>query len=212
VLDHRALLSAEHLSAGIAPTQSSFDFMVEMVSEEEEPQLNRDAPGLHSSTMSSMNDHILLVKRTTLQVVAETSNNNASNSSNKPLAYMTEIEQTKTFDSSSSAEELSHGISRRRRRRRRKSPHLDIDWKLLSCWEDFLSTVYHIGCFAILGTSLRSFIGRFFGSDCTNFEFDNNPVGDFIQPFASKICITSDGRMKTGGSIFTDLPANMLGS
>lgn len=203
------LTSAEHLSAGAASTQSSFDFLEEMVSEEEEPQLNRDGPGLYNSTMSSMNDHILLVKRTTLQVVAESSDNNASN--NKPLAYMTEIQQTKTFDSTSSAEDLSHGISRRRRRRR-KSPHLDIDWKLLSCWEDFISTVYHIGCFAILGTSLRCFIGRFFGSDCTNVEFDNNPVGDFVQPFASKICITSDGRMKAGGSVFTDLPANMLGS
>jgi hypothetical protein len=173
--------------------------------EDELHQQHRNEPAEHACTISSMNDHILLVKRNTLQVVGESSD------SNKPPAEL-EIQPTNNnFDDSSSAAGSPHR-RRRCRCRRRKSPHLDIDWTLLSCGDDFLSTVYYIGCFAILGTSLRWYIGRLFGSDCTNVEFDNNPVGDFFESFASKICITSDGRMKAGGSVFTDLPANMLGS
>lgn len=147
--------------------------------------------------MSASNDHIILVKRNTLQVAAESSDE-------KPIP---EIQHTNTFDSSSSAE----GSLRRRRRRRRKNPHVDIDWTLLSCWDDFLSTVYYIGTCAILGTSLRIFMGRLFGSDCDSATIDNG-VGDFFESFASIICITSDGRLRAGGAIFTDLPANMLGS
>jgi hypothetical protein len=174
-----------------------------MSSRDNEPQQHRNEPAEHAGTMGSMNDHTHLAKRNTLQVVAESSDNN------KPHPADQEIQPTNNFDGSSSAEGSSHRRRRRRRRccRRRKSPHLNIDWR-----DDFLSTVYYIGCFAILGTSLRWYIGRLFGSDCTDVEFDNNPVGDFFESFASKICITSDGRMKAGGSVFTDLPANMLGS
>lgn len=146
---------------------------------------------------TATNDHVILVKRNTLQVAAESSDD-------KPFP---EIQQTNTFDSSSSAE-----ISLRRRRKRRRNPHIDIDWTLLSCWEDFLSTAYYIGTSAIVGTSLRVFMGRLFGSDCTDASFDSQGVGDFFEPFVSMICITSNGRLKAGGSIFTDLPANMLGS
>lgn len=93
-----------------------------------------------------------------------------------------------------------------RRRRRRKTTPLPVNPSCL------LSKVYYIGSFAILGSSLRAFLGRMFGSDCTNVTFDNHPVGDVSESFTSKICITSDGRLKMGGSLFTDLPANMLGS
>lgn len=172
-------------------------------SEEEEPQPNRTYPG-HNTMIDfslSLSDDKLLVKRTTLQVVAESSdstNANDDNNTNKPS------------DEGSSSNRNTR--RKRSRRHRRKSPLLNIDRTLVSCWEDVLSTVYYIGCFSILGTSLRWFLGRLFGSDCTNVEFDNHPVGDFFQRFASNICITSDGKIKAGGAVFTDLPANMLGS
>jgi fluoride ion exporter CrcB/FEX len=74
-----------------------------------------------------------------------------------------------------------------------------------------LQQVAYISCFALLGTVLRIYMGRLFGHDC---EYKDSPyaVDDFLTPLSEKICITSSGQTaSTGGALFTDLPANMLG-
>jgi hypothetical protein len=59
----------------------------------------------------------------------------------------------------------------------------------------------HFSMFAILGAVLRIYMGRFFGLDCESGD------GDF------DICVTASGKTaQTGGALFTDLPANMLGT
>jgi len=77
-------------------------------------------------------------------------------------------------------------------------------------WDEFreeLETLVYIGVFAILGTVLRVYMGRFFGLDCSN------PTQDFLTPLSSRICVTNSGKTSyPGGAMFTDLPANMLGS
>lgn len=71
---------------------------------------------------------------------------------------------------------------------------------------EFLCYLYS---FAILGTTLRLFVGRLFGSDC---EFPGI-VEDFLTPLSQSICVTSSGKtLQHGGGLFTDLPSNMLGS
>ena len=72
-------------------------------------------------------------------------------------------------------------------------------------WED----IYHIATWAILGTILRVYIGRIFGQDCENQA--SGTQEDFWE--ASHICITSSGETsRRGGTLFIDLPANILGS
>ena len=69
----------------------------------------------------------------------------------------------------------------------------------------------YIAIFAIFGNASRVFIGRLFGSDCS-VGGDNAP-NDFLEPFFSQICITNSGLTEqTGGALFLDLPANMIGS
>ena len=87
-----------------------------------------------------------------------------------------------------------------------------LDCSLFSSWEDVLSHIFYIASFAIIGTVLRSYIGRFFGLDCIRAEQDDETHVDFLTPLFSHICITSDGKSQRGGAIFIDLPANMIGS
>lgn len=69
--------------------------------------------------------------------------------------------------------------------------------------------LYYLYSFAILGTSIRVFLGRLFGSDCEN----QGQMEDFLTPLSEQICVTSGGTtLQHGGALFTDLPANMLGS
>lgn len=75
-----------------------------------------------------------------------------------------------------------------------------------------MAHVLYISTFAIIGTVLRSYIGRFFGLDCIRDELDDDTHTDFLTPLSRHICITSDGKTQRGGAIFIDLPANMLGS
>lgn len=74
-----------------------------------------------------------------------------------------------------------------------------------------LEHVAYISCFSLLGTVLRIFMARLFGLDC---ELKGSPdaIHDFMSPFSDRICITASGKTgATGGALFTDLPANMLG-
>ena len=89
-------------------------------------------------------------------------------------------------------------------------------------YESTILSVLYIALFSVFGAVLRIYIARFFGLDC---EFssaaaaaaaagddDEDYVDDFLTPFASHICVTASGRTEqTGGALFTDLPANMLG-
>ena len=66
----------------------------------------------------------------------------------------------------------------------------------------------YLSTFACFGTIIRVFMGRLFGRDC---EFQD--VQDWLTPFSKHICVTASGLTgQTGGALFTDLPANMLGS
>ncbi|GKY95381.1 hypothetical protein MPSEU_000499700 [Mayamaea pseudoterrestris] len=77
----------------------------------------------------------------------------------------------------------------------------------LNYWEH----IAYISCFALFGTVVRIYTARFFGLDC---EYKNTAmaVNDFLSPLTEHICITASGKTaSTGGALFTDLPANMIG-
>jgi hypothetical protein len=72
-----------------------------------------------------------------------------------------------------------------------------------------LHYILFISAFAILGSCLRVYMARFFGEDC---ELDKD-LEDWLMPLSSKVCVTASGRTEqTGGALFYDLPANLLGS
>ena len=76
-------------------------------------------------------------------------------------------------------------------------------------WHQNAMTLY-IALFATFGEVFRVFIGRFFGSDCSQGR-DDAP-DDYLSPFFVKICVTNSGTTEqTGGALFLDLPANMIG-
>jgi len=89
-----------------------------------------------------------------------------------------------------------------------ESPH----GKPPSKWGEILHQLFYISTFGILGTVLRLYMGRIFGLDCELQDIEYEEVDDFLTQFSSQICVTSSGKTTTGGAIFTDLPANMLGS
>ena len=65
----------------------------------------------------------------------------------------------------------------------------------------------YLAAFAIIGSSLRIYLGRIFGYDC---EFPPEQT-DYLSPLST--CVTATGLTEQrGGALFTDLPANMLGS
>ena len=69
--------------------------------------------------------------------------------------------------------------------------------------------IAYLSTFAIFGSILRVYVGRFFGLDC---EFPDRDL-DFLSPLSKNICVTVSGKsIQTGGALFTDLPANMIGS
>lgn len=83
--------------------------------------------------------------------------------------------------------------------------------KGLNRFEYYLHIVY-ISVFAIFGAVLRSYMGRFFGLDCEQAQ-SGNAVQDFMTPLSERICVTNSGKTnQTGGALFVDLPANILGS
>lgn len=88
-----------------------------------------------------------------------------------------------------------------------------MDCSHFGSWAELSWYFYFISTFAILGTVLRVYMGRFFGLDCLLKEHDlsSNTSRDFLTPISSLLCITSDGRLQRGGAIFIDLPANILG-
>ena len=72
-----------------------------------------------------------------------------------------------------------------------------------------LRALPYVAVYAALGCIARVFIGRFFGSDC---DQGSRAPDDFLSPFFTKICVTNSGTTdQTGGALFLDLPANMMG-
>lgn len=141
------------------------------------------------------------------------------------------IAQNPTFDSSSADEGDKNRTIRRNssseseddddgivedievveRQRNPLSKHEAIDCSLFASWEDIASQVFYISTFAILGTVLRAYMGRFFGLDCLQKEYGTQ-VDDYVAPVSSLLCITSDGKVQRGGALFIDLPSNILGT
>ena len=75
----------------------------------------------------------------------------------------------------------------------------------------YLNSMLHKSIYAIFGSSLRIYMGRFFGRDCE--ATTEVRVDDFLTPLSSQICVTASGTtMQRGGALFIDLPANLLGS
>lgn len=118
-----------------------------------------------------------------------------------PNVNMSHIRQADTFDSSTTVGDGGVSVSR-------KQKPIGLS-AITTCWEDLLPQILYISVFAVLGTSLRIFMGRLFGLDCI-WKEDGMEVGDFFQ--RAGLCITSDGKSSRGGAVFIDLPANMLGS
>ena len=74
--------------------------------------------------------------------------------------------------------------------------------------EHYFEFLVYFSVAAILGSTLRVYMARIFGSDCQAEQ-----ASDFLVPFSSRICVTNNGRTEqTGGALFTDFPANFLGS
>jgi fluoride ion exporter CrcB/FEX len=74
--------------------------------------------------------------------------------------------------------------------------------------EHLLETIFYVSTSAILGSVVRTYVARIFGFDC-----ETKGVNDFVTPLTSKICVTNGGRtLQTGGALFYDFPANVLGS
>lgn len=74
--------------------------------------------------------------------------------------------------------------------------------------EHYLESIFYISVSAILGSTARIFLGRIFGMDC-----ELRATDDFMSRLSSKVCVTNGGRTaQTGGALFFDFPANVLGS
>ena len=72
---------------------------------------------------------------------------------------------------------------------------------------DLCLQALYISAFGVFGSILRIYLGRFFGLDCQNAVSD-----DWFTRISDAICVTTNGKTdQTGGALFTDLPANMVG-
>jgi CrcB protein len=78
-----------------------------------------------------------------------------------------------------------------------------------STWVD----IVYLSLFSVIGFTIRIYLGRFFGGDCTSYESGNSTIiDDFLWPVSHKVCITTDGKtVQYGGALFIDLPANIIG-
>ena len=80
--------------------------------------------------------------------------------------------------------------------------------------EHYAESIFYVSVSAILGSVFRTYLARFFGYDCEQVKyFPEDAIHDFLTPLSSRICVTNGGRtMQTGGALFYDFPANILGS
>jgi fluoride exporter len=72
---------------------------------------------------------------------------------------------------------------------------------------DLCLQALYISAFGVLGSILRIYLARFFGLDCQNAVSD-----DWFTRISDAVCVTTNGKTdQTGGALFIDLPANMVG-
>lgn len=80
------------------------------------------------------------------------------------------------------------------------------------CFQDMNSSqevlLILLSIFAVFGSTLRIYLARIFGLDC---EFPPPDNGNYLKPIST--CLTASGLSdQSGGALFIDLPANMIGS
>mmetsp|Transcript_46515 Transcript_46515/g.113281 ORF Transcript_46515/g.113281 Transcript_46515/m.113281 type:complete len:895 (+) Transcript_46515:313-2997(+) len=80
--------------------------------------------------------------------------------------------------------------------------------------EHYAESIFYVSVSAILGSVFRTYLARLFGYDCEEVKyFPEDAIHDFLTPLSSQICVTNGGRtIQTGGALFYDFPANILGS
>jgi fluoride ion exporter CrcB/FEX len=67
----------------------------------------------------------------------------------------------------------------------------------------------YISSLALWGNVVRVYLGRLMGTDCEDGDLAPD---DFGTHFFQRVCITAGGMTtQTGGAVFRDLPANLLG-
>jgi fluoride ion exporter CrcB/FEX len=78
----------------------------------------------------------------------------------------------------------------------------------------FTLQVIYNSVFAVFGTVVRIYMGRFFGLDCQTASVNGGAgQGDWFAGISEHVCVTANGKTdQTGGALFTDLPANVFGS
>lgn len=98
-----------------------------------------------------------------------------------------------------------------------RSPRNDVDENPQNgsisflCFEDMNHSqgvlLFLLTIFAVFGSTLRIYLARIFGLDCEFPQIDD----DYLKPIST--CLTATGLTEqTGGALFIDLPANMIGS
>lgn len=86
------------------------------------------------------------------------------------------------------------------------STHMILVTRSYEVKEHVVESIFYVSASAILGSIVRTYSARIFGMDC-----ELKSVHDFLTP--SSICVTNGGRTnQTGGALFYDFPANVLGS
>jgi hypothetical protein len=74
--------------------------------------------------------------------------------------------------------------------------------------EHMMESIFYVSTSAILVSIVRTYLARIFGMDC-----EMSTVNDFLAVVTSNICVTNGGQTwQTGGALFYDFPANVLGS
>ena len=134
-----------------------------------------------------------------------------------PDVHLLSLKSTSTGFSSSDGEDnkakvlLSHSRLRAKlsRRERGTPTQRQTGTAANTIWKDFCFSFFmYLSAFSMLGSIFRVFLARFFGEDC-----ERRAVDDFLSPIFTKVCVTASGRtLQTGGALFIDLPANMIGS
>eukprot|EP00591_Stephanopyxis_turris_P000206 CAMPEP_0195520642 /NCGR_PEP_ID=MMETSP0794_2-20130614/17369_1 /TAXON_ID=515487 /ORGANISM="Stephanopyxis turris, Strain CCMP 815" /LENGTH=535 /DNA_ID=CAMNT_0040650051 /DNA_START=38 /DNA_END=1642 /DNA_ORIENTATION=- len=74
--------------------------------------------------------------------------------------------------------------------------------------KELFVTIIYLSTFAVIGESLRSFLGRLFGGECSNKN------SDWLYNFvvSLNLCLTTNGiSVRSGGALFACLPANIVG-
>lgn len=89
-----------------------------------------------------------------------------------------------------------------------RSTHKIVITRPYQVKEHYAEAMFYVSTSAILGSVFRTYMARFFGQDC-----EVNVVNDFWTSLSANICVTNGGRtLQTGGALFYDFPANVVGS